>query len=409
MVLFLLIYTPSFISINILHIIGILSWIYIFLKNKAIDKIVNIKIVLNLFMIFAGLAVYISLIAIINGNSILASISFLYWIVDIIPASIMITCYIARHNYTIIDLINILLITGIIQGITALLAFTNNAIQNYFINQLISHGYDDVLIKLSSFRIYGMASNLTYSTPVTQSILAIISIYMSINRNWKYIFITPILAFSAIINARVSIIIMIIGFFCIIFYDKKLSLKKFFKIIILFITIIILINSGIIFIKNNAINTYRWIYEGYKEILMFFEGDTSYGYFNYITNTEKYPLPEGINIFFGVGQYIMGKNKYIVSSDIGYINDLWLGGILYCTILYITFGNMLINILKSDGGKYNLNRFIFLLFTITLIVSNIKGFIFSTNDFTTLLFIFYSYMVLQKHNIDQCSNDKIKI
>ncbi|MEQ8191843.1 MAG: hypothetical protein ABRQ39_28015, partial [Candidatus Eremiobacterota bacterium] len=385
-------YVPSLLSINILHIVGGISWLYIFGNYKIIKRIIKIEHLTNLYILFAVLAVYIILIAIINENPYTVAVYFWHWLFNIIPASIMVTCYLFKHDYTIEDLINILLIAGILQSIIAILSFAIPSTQMYFVEQLASDRYSG-----SYYRMFGMASDLTYTTPIVQSILAIIALYLAINKKWKYIILIPVFVFSAIINARTSIIIMGIGLIvCIL---PNFSIKRLIKFAVIIGVVLVMIYYCLIYVQTEAPETYNWIFEGNQQIISLFQGDTSYGYFSYVTNSTKYPLPEGLGLIFGVGRRIMGFNRYNLGTDIGYINDLWLGGIIYCIFIYSLFCYILYGILKADGGRYRLNKFIFYFFATVLIVGNIKGYIFSNNNVTSLLFLFYTYMVLFKTSI----------
>jgi hypothetical protein len=394
--LFLLIYTPvlPYLPINVLHIIGLASWVYIFINIKVISKLIDLRKIYILYLIFTVIFICLGCIALLNRNSVLSAISYLYWMFDIIPACIVITIYMRKRNiYSIENLINALLIVGTLQGIIALIAFISPTVHTSLVNLLISYGYGDVFNELSEFRIYGLASNLTFSTPILQAVLAIIALYLSINKSLIYVLFIPLLAFSAIINARASIIILLIGLIFVVLAKSKLTLKRILGTIFIFISMFILINIGLNIIQTYSLNTYQWITAGFSEIIAFLKGDFSNGYyFSYISDRERYLLPEGINLLFGTGTRTLGFNRYNFYSDIGYVNDVWLGGIFYCTIIYVIFARILFLIKKGVNKNYSLNSFLFLFLTAVLLIGNIKGIILINNEITTIILLIFIFI-----------------
>jgi len=391
--LFLFIYEPPLFSINILHILGAVSWLYIVVNIRAIFNIMNGSKIIRVFILFLILFFYLILVATINDNSFISSVSYIYWILDILPACIMFTVYFTRKSYNIYDVLNLILIVGTIQGVIAISSFLIPNVKLFFINRLLDYGYSDVYLVLSEFRMYGFASNLTFSAPITQAVISIISIYLAIDRNWKYILVTPIIVFSAIINARTAFIIFVIGILALVISNRNIKLKKVFKALIICIFMICIITIGLSFLYKKSSATYDWITMGIDEILTFFNGNKSQGkYFEYFTGSDRYVLPKGFGILFGVGERIMG-------SDIGYINDIWLGGIIYSITSYIIFSSFLLDIFKKNSLNGHVNKFLAVFFLGTLIVSNIKGYVFIMNNLTNLLFLIFTFLALRKNKI----------
>ena len=396
-ILFFLIYEPPFFNINTLHIIGFISWSYILFNFKDVKETIKIGTISKIYFIFVLFWTYLSIVITLNGNSILNSLSFLYWIFDVIPASIMLTTHFMKKRYSINDFLNILLIVGTMQGIFALIAFLNPDVKNYFVNQLINYGYSTNFYSLSDFRLFGFASNLTFTTPIVQIILAAVSFYLAIYSNVKYILYTPLLIFSSIINARTSLVIMGVAILSILIVFKKLKLKEIIRFFIISTTSYLIFIYGNYFLQERSYGTLNWIKSGYDDILLFLKNDTSgsNGYFAYVSDSSKYTFPEGLGALFGVGERILGFNSYGVRSDIGYINDIWLGGMLYSILIYLFFMALLLDIYKSKNDE-EISKFLFLILLGTLLITNVKGYIIVTNNFTTLFFIIYVFVATNK-------------
>lgn len=398
-ILFLFIYQPPILNFNILHIISAFSWIYIIINGKLIKQLINQKKLAHIYFTLFILTIYIILIILINDNSIANSIHLIYWMIDIIPFSIAINTYFFKKQFCIFDILNILLIVGTIQGMLALLSFLLPNVQQYFINHLISYGYSDVYAMLSQFRMYGFASNLTFSTPIVQSFLTVISLYLAINKNWIYLLFAPLIFFSAIINARTSFVILLIGIILLIFMNRNvLRLKNIFRILIVIISAFFLIKFGMPLLEKNSQETYNWISSGFNEIVFFGESNysTNGSYYNYISNPLRYELPSELGTIFGVGDRIMTSNKYDARSDVGFINDIWLGGILYSIAIYILFTKFLWEIFNSKDIDKSFSKFIAVFLLGSFIVCNIKGYVFNMNNFTNIFLILYTYMILCK-------------
>lgn len=400
-VIFLFLYQPPIFRINVLHVIGAISLLYLACNRSKIHKYFNTHRILMIYFCLIFQLVYL-LVIVVCWNSEMSNIaSPVYMMADVLPFVIAITLHQKKHRLNTKNLINAVLMAGSIQAAFSIAAFLYPAAQRLFIAALVNYGYEDVLFELSSFRVYGFSANLTYSDPIAQSILGAIAIYCAVKRNWKYILYAPALFFSAIINARISIVVFFLGILLILFQQKKGNYKEkaSWRLLIYGAVFAVLAYSLIIpYIKVHSQETYTWIKDGYEEIVSFVKGDEKeYSYFNYLQNKQRVRLPTGFSLFFGTGVTVMGGSKYGVYSDIGYVNDIWLGGVVYAAFLYVFWIIMLRDIQKDSGSMHgSFRKYIFLLFSATLILSNIKGIVLIMNSITNLFFVFYAHLALDR-------------
>ncbi|MFP3489316.1 hypothetical protein R0K20_17130, partial [Staphylococcus sp. SIMBA_130] len=91
-----------------------------------------------------------------------------------------------------------------------------------------------------------------------------------------------------------------------------------------------------------------------------------------------------MGVLFGEGERILSSNDSGVRSDIGYINDIWLGGIFYSFLLYVFFLLLIRDIGRYNNENIRIGKFLYFLLLGTFIVSNIKGYIFVMNNLTNL-------------------------
>jgi len=287
-----------------------------------------------------------------------------------------------------------LLIVGSIQGIIAILCFFMPSFKDMIINIFVKsqnrlNESGEIIYLLGNVRLNGLSSNLTFTTPVVQTLLGLISLYLTLNKNYKYVLLFPILVFSAIINARSTFIVLIYGILILIFISvkKPKSILKLIFILIIFFTAIPIFTA---LIKNSSELVYKWIFAGFDEIVKLLQGD-NVGYFQTASNYFV-RLPDSVHIIFGTGRRIFGLGLGL-GSDIGYINDVWLGGIIFTSIVYIAIITFYIKVYNNPN---KVGKFISLLFVFTFIILNIKGTIISNNDFINLSFLLTTVFILDK-------------
>ncbi len=99
-------------------------------------------------------------------------------------------------------------------------------------------------------------------------------------------------------------------------------------------------------------------------------------------------LPIGSALVFGTGHSIYGAEGY-PHSDVGYINDLWVGGIVGALILYAAFALLFVKAFKSTK-EINI-RCLVLFFSVAILVFQVKAnaIMFNAGINTILPMLFY--------------------
>jgi len=390
--LFVVIFQPPFGSFRLMHLIGLASLVYLLLLQIKIFSYEKCLTVL-----FFACFIYLLIIEfILNDSSIGSLVGPIFFLVDIIPFSLACRDYLKRRNCDIHDIINLFVFTSLIQVVLVMLSFFIPAIHISFVNMMINYGYSMRLLTLLEYRLFGFASGLTFATPVFLSFFSVVLIVyvMKEKRNVTlYILCALGCFFSALINARTSMIVLGVG--CSVFILTR-NLSFFKKILFLFLCV------GLYFLFDNVLlsflleyspESYKWIDSGMDEMSSFLiEGEKETGYFAYVTNEEKYELPDFIGFLFGKGYRVMqGWNEFGVHSDIGYINDIWFGGLFYIIILYSIFYKCMYSLYRNRNKVVS---FIGLFLMILYPILNFKGYVFSMNDLTNAMF-FLSIVVYE--------------
>jgi len=395
--LFLLIYYPPIIGINLLHIIACFSYLYLIKNHCYLRKACKERIVL-LIVGFGFILIWLLAVCLIEKKPFAVGIGYLQIVLEVLPATIAVGIYCVKKNITKEEFLDLILVVGTIQGIISVIAFVFPDVQRAILNQALKYGFDNQ--KYSSFlgrRYFGLAYNLVTYVPVCQSFLTIIVIHLALDKKIKYLYMVPFLIFSAIINGRSALIILCVGMGMLFIEQmRKLDVAKTLKIS--FITIIFLVLLIVLYnnLENWSPRTYMWLEQGIEEIKMFiFEGETG-TYLSSITNVSDL-MPKGTEFFAGIGEMSIGGNSRGIASDIGYINYLWMGGAVFLILVHCQFFYIIASLLKYSK-KSAILRFAGIYIFIIMIIFNVKMPIFSLNEMTIMTIMIYSFLVIKKHN-----------
>lgn len=390
LLLFFFIYYPPVLKINILHILAVVSYIYLIKYSGTLSLLKN-----NLnnfgFVIFALL--YLFLVCAVLFNNPANAIMPFVWLFEVIPITFMLVDMIQKNRgqNKNASIWNYLIAAGILQAVISILAFAVPSFQSIIIQRMLAYGFKDVILKMSGHRMYGFSYTLAFAMPVVQAILAAACIYKAFVKNIIYMVFAPLLLFSSIINARVGIVVFIIALIIALFASAKITLKNIMVLFIICLMVSLLPKVFTYFL--NGTETFDWIETGMNSITDFiFEKDTSGEYVEYATNAEKYRVPKGLSFFFGTGN-ISTRGNAQYASDVGFINDMWLGGIFYVVPLLFYFIKRTFQMTKFYYSKSPLRNIAGIITIIMFLLVNIKGRCFSWNEITNLWFLIYTFMI----------------
>lgn len=388
---FILVYNPPILRINSMHLVGLFSWIYLCFNGTSKLKLSFSKEDVRSFRGFILIALYLLIfVCCLNSQSLASAAVPIYFILDIMPFGMALRSYASKYQLDTFWKVEMMLCAGVIQSITATLAFTIPSLQTFFVDRMVAYGYSEVYTTLSTYRMYGFSNSLTSGTPIMQTMMAIVAIYMAQSQGRKFYFLAGTLLFSAVINARISVVVALVGVVALILLGRYSIKKKIKYIFTILAAVIAFIYLFLPIVKDTSPLTYKWIISGVEEINLFSNATPSggdYSFISYITDNERYTLPSGVSLLIGKGYAIMPSNNPSgIQSDVGYINDIWLGGILYVILTYSVFTKFMVKMIKS---KIELISFVGLLFLITIPIVNIKGTAYSMNAFMNFLVVIY--------------------
>ena len=383
---FYLIYTPSFqilgnYSSYIILLISLIIFlsIYWFKKDNGIIKMLYRKEV-KIFIIITFLAsIYFAIRAISYGVAVNNIIN-LRLIQSNFPVIYLLHCIILidqlnKQKYCGESIIKFFINIGIIQSIICvLMAFSstlhNIALYIYYLDRPYN-------VFVSATRIFGFTSDYTFGLQITTGLFAgFLFIYAFLNKKNKLYFYIPIILIATVLNGRLGIIIFFLSFFILLifsFKDKE-KLKRIAKMgIILFIMFLCLL----FILRIININGYNFVIWAINDTInLFIKGEFGGNY--QILLKEMLFFPRKIfSMIFGIGARVIGKQGVLLgypSSDIGYVNDMFMGGIIYCLLLYVPLSKYILSKYKNKLSKYSmLNKTVSVYLLISFLIINFKG------------------------------------
>lgn len=387
--MFSIMYRPPVLPFNTMHLVGLLSILYLLANSGLAGRVVSKNKRLLSWM--AGVTIYLLLLMFIFSEKWTILTDQIFFLVDVIPFGAAISVYINKKNiyqYATTFVVKTILFAAFIQSILIIASIISPAIKEIFLSRIIAYGYDEKAMRwISSYRLFGFSDGLTFDTPMIHAMLSVFCVGLAqISKRKLWYYGSAILFFiTAIVNARTPIIILAIGLISTLVFppNKKTTggrMRMVFTLGILAIIGVMLLPP---LIQAISPTTYDWIVDGMGMMDTMMTGKEE----QYWTDASKYKLPEGLHgLIIGAGHKIAGMGDvYGYSTDIGYINDIWKGGIIY--VLLNDLGFLLI-------GKrlYNSNNYVFAFYGIIFIamslIVNVKGTVYDMNSVTNIMLIF---------------------
>lgn len=381
---FYIIYTPNITALTGISILGIelnkytvltVGGIFIALYYMAIrvkcKKKINLKTIIPLILgiILSSIYYIIRVIPkeeitvestrIVQNNFIILQILYIIVILDVLKS----------WDYSKEDMFKFILNVAMIQAAICMLMIIVPAFRQVALNIYYNGSKENIYI--SAARIYGISDDYTFGTQIFHAFLAVITMLYGIYINKKYYIYVPFLLLISLLNGRTGTLIFIVNLSLILFtliITGKIN-KKILKYIVIGVILLIIIFQ---LIKIAIPKTYNFINSMITDTINLITGEELTGNYQALFGYMLY-WPEGIYFLIGEGNRVYANSDY-VHSDIGYVNDMFMGGIIYITILYGTIIKFLMK--KNEAETKNqkdLNMLVSIISVVTLLIANYKG------------------------------------
>ena len=386
---FFYIYFPPILSINTIYVLMGVCIVYlfgcgVFKRTASIDNKANLSFLL--YCMF--LCMWTMIMGKLNGFGYQESINDLLLITfGFTVSAIAFNLYCINSDFSNDEIFHIILVAAIIQSGFCFYAYFNPSFQSWFIQKMVSYGYSETrFTQLSAFRWYGLATQLGFATPVVQTMLSVICLYKGIlMHNNKYYLTMIVLLLSAVINARIAVILFAIGLIVVMLYLFQKQKKMIIRFIAFFIVFLIISILVLRVMKSYSYANYNWIVSGVLSFLGF-EVDTTNAYVvgDYFSSSEKYRLPAFFDSVLGFGVTPVKLNIGF-ATDIGFVNDIWKYGIFLSFLIYYYIFKCSRKLSRIGLTEDTFPRTLIVVF---LCICNIKGNIIAATPISAVFIIF---------------------
>lgn len=237
------------------------------------------------------------------------------------------------------------------------------------------------------FRFYGLAINLSSGYGYVQGLLASLSLLLLDRRHLRYAVYFITLTLSVLVNARTGIFPIVITVIYLIGKSiVKFKIGQFIKVLIGSFAAIYLV----VLIINLLPNVKEFIDDFFDQLfMMFLAEDSNLGDSAYV---DRFKLPGTIDgLIFGEGYSLYGLDDKWEASDIGFVNQIFTGGLVFAGSLLLYEIIVYMKIMKRSK-EYVFSTIFFL----SMLVFNYKGMNFYAGGAYIKLYMLYYFVLV--HN-----------
>lgn len=395
---FLYIFNPTiFFSFNLLYILSVVAVLSVPLNFKYYYRLIRDKrlVVYVVFLIY--IISYLLVLAFFGGtDAIYTAYNYLLVFLSFFCCLFVVVSYGRLYGLSFHCFFKFLINVGVVQLFFVFMTLLSPDVREFI---LVASRFDDLWSISNDYgglRSYGLANGYTATFPMLMGIYALISISM-VNKAsllelkyYLYIILFFLFVFSVMLNARIGLVPVIV-FYVITLFSMAYFLKVFVFGIQCFLfagfAFLILLYFGL----DLEMYTTRFIW-GVEEVVSLFSGE-KVGTFIALEEMLHFPK-DTMTFFFGSGLTVFGdQDSFPISSDIGFVRDIYMFGFLNTTLLvmvvfYLT--GPLRNLLKLNFG-----RIMVISLFISLSAYYFKGAIWSSSEvynFIVLLSVFSIYL-----------------
>lgn len=395
-VFYIYIYNPIFVIPNfgLVKLLLLASVINFFKKPYVYKRYFNqYRFVFSVTII---LILYVHLIVVLNnGNAVTTSYSLFIWLLEtfFIPIFFIHTIIPKYKDYGVF---NVLIFLASIAGLISCYMLTDQNFTNFVLGNIIRRPDNEYDFWTRDF---GIAEGLSSSYGYIQGVMASLCLLYGRWRKEYYLFFF-IIVISALINARTGIISVIITLLY-LFFKSSVKVKVYFSVGATIIGIVLM----------SVIADY---YDEYAKTLdnvfSFFTSTIDFVFYNekndYYASLDQFlQLPDTVSgVIFGQGITLFGAESRD-STDIAYVNQIFIGGLIYLMGLLIIQFYIYRKMLILSTRKY-----LPILLLIMALLINFKGLDFCISEsysrFVALLFFILLHNRMFDEKIPIFSNER---
>jgi hypothetical protein len=392
---FCFIFAPPIVpKVNFIFIVFVYSVIQLMVRKKSVVKEVFIRSEIRKFCFFMILAyMYISIVIffgmLLQNVGISNYIKTFYRFGLLIPITITCILYIIvrcrEMKYDWYDFIYVIIKAGLIQACVSVAMFLNPSVKQTIVQIMFINTGDAITQNewLYQRRAYAFSNSILDSFGYGTGIIATLPFFLVNKRGVGILWYIPILLVVPLLNSRTGLIIFVIGVVSVIpLYLTRSNIGKKVKLILLITLILFSMNFAYKVIREINPMTTSWVENGIMSLVSIFNVNTGSNNIGYTESTNnlfsesKWYVPGPIGLFFGTGHNVYEANDF-AHSDVGYINDLWLGGLVGMFLFYSPLiGHQIRMIFQQKQREL---RYLIWFLLSAFLVANVKGYMINYN------------------------------
>lgn len=397
-VLYIFIYSPYLRSLQmgVGKILIFFAFIYFCINFKAIKYILLFK----LEIMFICILILYTLLTSLWGDGSAGSIPYLHF--QFIIDCVIVPIFLYKIFHKVVDysrLNEYLVLVGTVASLITIYLIINPVFNIYLRENIIIDDLDSGTVQdsLRYIRGFTFSESSTFGFGITQGIIFGLALNETKSKS-KFYLPLLLLLISILFNARVGFVVVIISF--VILY-KRIKISFLFYILV-FVTIVGSYLNYSDFADENS-QTIKWATDFFTESFDFFSGkkdsDSTYD----ALTGRMFFLPESpFGILFGEGRIVMGRD---VGSDVGYVNQIFIGGLFYLFLLILTLYFFYVNF-----GRFTNSKLLGLFFIVIILVVNYKGSaLFTSHSFLRLFLLLYVVLKCMKFDHSSIEQNSINV
>lgn len=391
--LYIYLYNPIFqvLGFGIIKLLLFVSLIYLFFSKGFIFlfKYFKKEIIFTILLIVYSF----SLVMILgNGTALMVPYQHAVWFLEcfIIPIFLL---FFFKDIFRKQSWEFLVAVVGTIASIITLYLIVNPEI-NLWVRESIIYNSLDAQTTILDFRGFSISEGSSFAYGIVQGFILSFCLF-SIRKSFFYFIPIIPLLISILFNARIGFSTIIISLILLIIF-KRIRIKSLIIGAVLVIAIIFLFNNSV-FISENA-KSMEWGLNFFEQTFSFVRGENNNETYSKLFD-EMLFFPSSLSgIIFGEGRIVFAQSP---NSDIGYVNQIFTGGIIYLLIMLF----FLLYMYKRNL-QYATDKLYPALFILSLLIVNIKGnSFFIPNGFFRLFTLYYVYCIFTAGNKIKQSTD----
>lgn len=385
--IYIYLYNPifQFLGFGVIKILLIISFLYIIFSGflPRFLKLFEKEILITLFLVSYSIA-----LVLMGENTFAIPYVHIIWFLECFLIPTFFILYF-RNTFKWLSWESIIVNVGFIASLITFFLILNPSINLFVRNSLIIDSLDSISSGNWEFRGFTIADSSSFAYGIIQGLILAICIF-SINKNLMFLIPILFLFISIIFNARIGIAPVAISIILLVF-NGQISIKSVFLVsIIIFIGYNIFLFSS--FTEQNE-TSLMWGLSIFNDALDLIEGKQINAGYNVLFTDMLYLPPSLSELFFGTGQKVSAS--ITKQSDVGYIIQIFRGGLIYLAIMIFFLSYLFMRSLKINS-----NKLLPILFFLTIMIANIKGdAFFKPSGFFRLFAFYYVYSVFAIKNI----------